>query len=129
MSTKFYRPTAPEGPSWRHLAVGPIPPADWGTRSTRSHLGKRPEHEILLLVDRGVGPGVRRVLGQLWGLGSSRFLAGFRPAVSAGPRGRAKAAPPRGKNSPQEQGGGLYASPRTSRSRSRRGTGCVRTRG
>jgi hypothetical protein len=33
------------GPSWRRLAVGPIPPADWGTRSTRSHLGKRPEHE------------------------------------------------------------------------------------
>jgi hypothetical protein len=41
--------TAPVGPSWRHLAVGPIPPADWGTRSTRSpHLGKRPEHEVLI---------------------------------------------------------------------------------
>jgi hypothetical protein len=38
--------TAPLGPSWRHLEVCPIPPADWGTRSTRSHLGKRPEHEI-----------------------------------------------------------------------------------
>jgi hypothetical protein len=35
--------TAPVGPSWRHLAVGPIPPADWSTQSTRSHLGKRPE--------------------------------------------------------------------------------------
>jgi hypothetical protein len=29
--------TAPVGPHWRHLAVEPIPPADWGTRSTRSH--------------------------------------------------------------------------------------------
>jgi hypothetical protein len=38
--------TAPVGPSWRRLAVGPIPPAGRGTRSTRSHLGKRPEHEI-----------------------------------------------------------------------------------
>jgi hypothetical protein len=39
--------TAPVGPSWRRLAVVPIPPpAGWGTRSTRSHLGKRPEHEI-----------------------------------------------------------------------------------
>jgi hypothetical protein len=37
--------TAPVGPLWRRLAVDPIPPADWGTRSTRSHLGKRPEHE------------------------------------------------------------------------------------
>jgi hypothetical protein len=32
--------------SWRCLAVVPIPPADWDTRSTRSHLGKRLEHEV-----------------------------------------------------------------------------------
>jgi hypothetical protein len=38
--------TAPVEPPWRHLAVDPIPPADWGTRSTRSHLGKHPEHEV-----------------------------------------------------------------------------------
>jgi hypothetical protein len=38
--------TGSVGSSWRRLAVGPIPPADWGTRSTRSHLGKRLEHEI-----------------------------------------------------------------------------------
>jgi hypothetical protein len=80
--------TAPVGPSWRRLAVGPIPPADWSTRSTRSHLGNRPEHEIRIFVDRGVGPGVGvlpPVLGQVSpegdggqvGLGSSRFLAGL----------------------------------------------------
>jgi hypothetical protein len=57
--------TAPVGPSWRRLAVGPIPPAGWGTRSARSHLGKRPEHEIPDLAHGGVGPGVRPVLGQV----------------------------------------------------------------
>jgi hypothetical protein len=49
--------TAPVGPSWRHLAVAPTPPADWGTRSTRSHLGKRPEHEIPAFCSRRGGPG------------------------------------------------------------------------
>jgi hypothetical protein len=50
----------------RHLVVGPIPPADWGTRSTRSHLGKRPEHESPdFCPRRGVDPGVRPVLGQV----------------------------------------------------------------
>jgi hypothetical protein len=39
-------PPRPVGPPWRHLAVDPVPPAGWGTRSTRSHLGKLPEHEI-----------------------------------------------------------------------------------
>jgi hypothetical protein len=80
--------TAPVVPSWRHLAVGPTPPADWGTRSTRSHLGKRPEVPDFC-PHGGVGPGVRPVLGQVspeaagtqGGLGPSRFLAGFRPAA------------------------------------------------
>jgi hypothetical protein len=49
--------TAPVGPSWRRLAVGPIPPADWDTRSTRSHLGKRPEHEIPDFCSPRGGPG------------------------------------------------------------------------
>jgi hypothetical protein len=39
------------------MAVGPTPPADWGTRSTRSHLGKRPEHEIPDFCSRRGGPG------------------------------------------------------------------------
>jgi hypothetical protein len=83
--------TAPVGPSWRRLAVGPTTPADWGTRSTRSHLGKCPEHEVLIFADRGVGLGVHPVQGQVspkraggqGGLGSSRFLAGFRSAAGA----------------------------------------------
>ena len=49
--------TAPVGPFWRRLAVGPIPPAGWGTRSTRSHLGKPPEHEVPDLCSRRGGPG------------------------------------------------------------------------
>jgi hypothetical protein len=49
--------TAPVGPSWRRLAVGPIPPAGWGTRSIRSHLGKRPEHEVPDFCPRRGGPG------------------------------------------------------------------------
>jgi hypothetical protein len=49
--------TAPVGLYWHHLGVGPIPPADWGTRSTRSHLGKRPEHEIPDFCSRRGGPG------------------------------------------------------------------------
>jgi hypothetical protein len=88
------------GPSWRRLAVGPTPPADWGTRSTRSHLGKCPEHEILIFADRGVGPGVGPVQGQVspkgaggqGGLGSSRFLAGFRSAALAGAAGARRSA-------------------------------------
>jgi hypothetical protein len=57
--------TAPVGPSWRHLAVGPTPPADWDTRSTRSHLGKRPKHEVPGFCPWRGGPGVRPVLGQV----------------------------------------------------------------
>jgi hypothetical protein len=49
--------TAPVGPFWRRLAVGPIPPAGWGTRSTRSHLGKPPEHEVPDFCSRRGGPG------------------------------------------------------------------------
>jgi hypothetical protein len=52
--------TAPVGLSWRHLEVDPIPPADWGTRSTRSHLGKRPEHEVPDFCSRRGGPGGAR---------------------------------------------------------------------
>jgi hypothetical protein len=92
--------TAPLGPSWRRLAVGPTQPADWGTRSTRSHLGKCPEHEILFFAGRGVAPGVRPIQGQVspkgaggqGGLGSSRSLAGFRPAAPAGAGGARRSA-------------------------------------
>jgi hypothetical protein len=88
--------TAPVGPSWRHLTVGPIPPADWGTRSTRSHLGKRPEREILVLVDRGVGPGVRPVKDFLHG-GAPRSGTGL-PERGWGPRGPGTAPPRRAKS-------------------------------
>jgi hypothetical protein len=104
--------TAPVGPSWHRLAVVPIPPADWGTRSTRSHTSvSAPNTRSLIFVDREVGPGVRPVLGQVspegaWGkagLGSSRFLAGFFPAAQhRRGRGSRRSAARGGKKSPQK---------------------------
>jgi hypothetical protein len=96
------------GPSRRRLAVGPIQPADRGTRFTCSHFGKRLEHEI-----PGFGrprggpggapcsgpglPGSQEGAGGQVGLGSSRFPAGFRPAAPVGPGGARRSAARGGK--------------------------------
>jgi hypothetical protein len=69
------------GAAWRlapsHQLVGALDPS-------RSHLGKRPEHEVPDLAHGGVGPGAPRSgpegAGGQVGLGSSRSLAGFGPA-------------------------------------------------
>jgi hypothetical protein len=92
--------TAPVGPSWRHLAVAPIPPAGWGTRSTRSHLGKRPEHEIPGFCSRrgGGGPGGAPrsepdLPGKGWwprGLGFESVPGGVPTGSTGGGRGRPK---------------------------------------
>jgi hypothetical protein len=109
--------TSPVGPSWLHLAVGPIPPADWGTRSTRSHLGKRPEHEISDFCPRRGGPGgaprsgpglpgpcsPEGAGGQV-GLGSIGSWRGSDRKYPAGPGGAPERAPPAGQNTPQKAG-------------------------
>jgi hypothetical protein len=53
-------PSVYVGPDWLlHLAVGPTPPAGWGTRSTTSHFSKAPRTRealgpwVLLTAARG----------------------------------------------------------------------------
>jgi hypothetical protein len=109
MWTKFHEQnsTAPVGPSWCQLAVDPIPPADWGTRSTRSHLGKRPEHEILDFCSRRGGPGGAPRSGPglpergrgASGLGFESVPGGVPIGSTGGGRGRPKERRPRRANS------------------------------
>jgi hypothetical protein len=71
--------TTPVRPSWRHLAVGPTPPADWGTRSNRSHLGKR----------RSAAPNTRSLIfvhGAGWARGCAPFWSRS-PREGLGPKG------------------------------------------
>jgi hypothetical protein len=86
------------GATWR-LA----PSAGWGTRSTRSHLGKRPEHEIPDFCSRRGGPGgVPRSGPGLpetgWGprgLGFESVPGGIPIGSTGGGRGRPKERRPR----------------------------------
>jgi hypothetical protein len=98
--------SAPVGPSWRHLAVGPIPPADWGTRSTRSHLSKRPEHEVTDFCPRRGGAGGAPRSGpdlpeRGWGprgLGFEAVPGGVPTGSTSGGRGRPEERHLRGQN-------------------------------
>jgi hypothetical protein len=73
--------TAPVGPSWRRLAVGPILAADWALDPPAVTSVSAPDTRSLIFVDRGMGPGVRPGVRQVspkgaggqGGLGSSRF--------------------------------------------------------
>jgi hypothetical protein len=81
--------TAPVGPPWRHLAVDPVPPASWGTRSTRSHLGKRPLRGGPGGTSRS-GPGLP---GRGWGpsgFGFESVPGGVPIGSTSGARGRPK---------------------------------------
>jgi hypothetical protein len=92
-------------PSWRRLAVGPIPPAGWDTRSTSSHLGKRPEHEIPDFCSRRGGLGLGGALHsgpglaeKGWGprgLGFESVPGGAPIGSTGGGRGRPKEHRPR----------------------------------
>jgi hypothetical protein len=78
MSTKFYRPRgaflAPPG-GWSH------PTSCWGpSLHPQSPRGKRPEHEILIFVDRGVRPGARGC-AQFWGRSPREGFWGPRKGV------------------------------------------------
>jgi hypothetical protein len=107
MWSKFYRPRpwGLPGAAWWlapfHQLVGALDPPAVTSVSA-------PNTRSLVYDHCGVGPGLRPVLGQVspkragcqGGLGSSRFLVGFRSAAPAGPGGARRSAAREGKNYP-----------------------------